>query len=409
MAGVRDDFQRIDALVSVGLRLARSAPSGRVLLARIADRIDSAWLPRPWGEEIVAELEAARSEACEPIQFRRIERTLREAWGGRPTDELDDLDREPLAVTPASQVHRGMLDGSPVAVKVLRPGLAASVRQDLSLLEGLLAPLGAAFPALDPGEVVREFRERVLDELDLEHEATVQRRFQRALREHPLFLVPAPVTRLARETVLVSEWVDGTPLWRAADRDRAAARLVQFVFGAARFGIVYADPHPDDVLVLEDGRLAIVDFGATRAVEPGRLDAVAAALEAFIAEDARALGAGLEQLGAMPAAHAATALDLMDHALGELASAGSVRLDGEAVIAARDRLLERSEQLAEVIRAGALPAQDLWPARAFSQVFATVARVGATAPWRELCRSALREGFSLGQVPAPRVSRAHRA
>ncbi|MGP0036548.1 MAG: AarF/UbiB family protein [Solirubrobacteraceae bacterium] len=104
----------------------------------------------------------------------RIERVLRDAWGRRPTDELDDLDREPVAVTPISQVHRGVLDGAAVAVKVLRPGLAAAVRQDLGLLEGLRRPLQAAFPALDAGAALREFRERVLEELDLENEASVQ-------------------------------------------------------------------------------------------------------------------------------------------------------------------------------------------------------------------------------------------
>jgi len=66
-----------------------------------------------------------------------VERALRAAWGAAPMEELDELDPEPAAVTPTSQVHRGELDGAPVAVKVLRPGVAASVRQDLALLEGL--------------------------------------------------------------------------------------------------------------------------------------------------------------------------------------------------------------------------------------------------------------------------------
>jgi hypothetical protein len=229
LASAQDTFHRVDALIQVGLRLARSAPSGRILLARIADSIDLEWILRPWGDGIVAELEAAHERAREEIKFGQIERILAGAWGARPTAELEDLDPEPVAVTPSSQVHRGVLDSSPVAVKVLRPGLAASVRQDLALLEGLLSPLGAAFPALDPGAVVREFRERVLDELDLEHEASAQRRFHRALRSHPFLLVPRPVTRLTHESVLVSEWVDGVPLWRAPNPDEAAARLVLFV------------------------------------------------------------------------------------------------------------------------------------------------------------------------------------
>jgi ABC1 atypical kinase-like domain len=400
LARAEETFHRIDALIQVGLRLARSAPSGRILLARIAESIDLDWIPRSWGEGIVAELEAARAAAREEMAFKDIERVLARAWGTEPTNELDELDPRPVSVTPSSQVHRGLLDSSPVAVKVLRPGLAASVRQDLALLEGFVAPLGAAFPALDPGAMVREFRERVLDELDLEHEGTAQRRFHRALQNHPFLVVPAPVTGLTHESVLVSEWVDGVPLWQAPDPDKAAARLVVFVLGALRAGIIHSDPHPDDVLVLKDGRLAILDFGATRTVQRERVESAAAALEAFAADDADELGAALERLGALPASHASTLLDLLQHALAELAGPKPARLDSQAILEAGDRLFGRPRELSDVIAAGAMPPEDLWPARGSVQLFATIARVGATGPWRELARAALRDGWAANRHSA---------
>jgi predicted unusual protein kinase regulating ubiquinone biosynthesis (AarF/ABC1/UbiB family) len=388
-----DTLKRIDALVQVGLRLARSSPSGRVLLARAALTIDSEWIPRPWGDTLAAELDAALGDALQPLPFKEVERALRSAWGGRPTDELDALEPDPVAVTPSAQVHRGELDGAPVAVKVLRPGLASSVRQDLALLEGLVTPLGAAFPALDAGAVVREFRERILDELDLEHEATSQRRFHRALRCHPFLVVPAPVMRLAHEGVLVSEWIDGIPLWHAPDPDLAAARLLAFVVGAAHAGVAHADPHPDDVLVLPDGRLAILDFGATREIAPDRFAAAAQALEAFVADDPDAFGAATERLGALPASHARTAIALIRTSLDELAGDSPARLDGAALIAARDRALEQPRALTELIGAGALPPEDMWPARGVAQLFGSIARVGATGAWRELLRDAIDNGW----------------
>jgi predicted unusual protein kinase regulating ubiquinone biosynthesis (AarF/ABC1/UbiB family) len=388
-----DTFRRLDALITVGLRLARSAPSGRVALAQVERSIELDWVPLPWGETIVAELRAAADAACEPIPFRQVERLLRDAWGAKPTEELDALESEPVAVTPGAQVHRGKLDGGPVAVKVLRPGLAASVRQDLALLEGLLSPLAAAFPAVDAGALIREVRERVLDELDLEAEANAQRRFHRALRRHPFLVVPAPVTRLAQPSVTVSEWIDGVPLRDAADPDDAAAKLIAFSFGAHRFGLIHADIDPDDVRVLNDGRLAILDFGAVAAVRAERVEMSVRLLDAFAADDADALGQALEELGILPASLGSVALDLARHALGHLVGTVPYSLDSDAVIAARDRLLEQPEALAQLIGAGSLPPEDLWPARGLAQTFSAIARVGATGAWLALTRDALRDGW----------------
>lgn len=394
-ASQQDALRRLDALLGVGLRLARSARSGRVLMARVADAIEPDWLPGRRGQEIADELLGAREEALQPVELGRVERILRDAWEVEPSEELYELESEPVAVTPTSQVHRATLadDGRPVAVKVLRPGLAATVRQDLALLEGLLAPLGAAFPAVDAGALLAEVRERTLEELDLESEAATQRRVHRTLRRHPFLTVPAPVMRLCHDEVLVSEFVEGTPLWRAPDPDEAAARLVVFVIGAARAGVVHADPHPDDVLVLEDGRLAILDFGAVRDPDPERIGHAADALEAVVADDEAALGASLERLGWLPGSHAGTALAFATEVLDELAGVEPVRLDSEAVIAARDRALERPEPLLELLMTGRLAPEDLWPARAVAQLFGSIARVGATGRWRELARAALREGW----------------
>jgi predicted unusual protein kinase regulating ubiquinone biosynthesis (AarF/ABC1/UbiB family) len=388
-----DALRRVDAVLQVGLRLARSAPSGRVLLAQLAIGIDPAWIPHPWGDELASDLETARESAREPLSPKRIEQALRDAWGTGPTDELDEFDTDPVAVTPTSQVHRGVLDGAPVAVKVLRPGLARSVRQDLALLDSLLAPLGAAFPALDARAVLQEARERVLDELDLEHEAGAQRRFHRALRGHPWLVVPAPVMRLAHPEVLVSEWVNGVTLWNAPDPDQAAARLVRFALGGPAAGIMHADLNPDDVLVLPDGRLAVLDFGAWCEIDRDRLALVITAVDAFLAGEVDGFAVALEQLGWLPRSSGPTAFGLVEHVLDGLTGPGPIGLDRDTVVAAGRRLGQRADAVSEVVLAGALPPPDLWPVRAVAQLFGTIARVGATGDWRGLIDQALRDGW----------------
>jgi len=389
-----DELRRLDGLLTTGLGLARKARSGRLLLARIADSIELGWIPRPWGDEIAAELQAAGAAAGDPLEFRAIERALRDAWGTRPQDELDDLEPEPVAVTPGAQVHRGSLDGKPLAVKVLRPGLAASVRQDMTLLELLAGPLGSAFPGIDPGAATREFRERVLEELDLEHEAEVQRLFHRALRGHPFLSVPAPVTRLCHESVLVSEWAEGVSLSDAPDPDLATARLVAFGIGAAvTVGVSHADLHPDNVLVGHDGGLTILDFGATRRVDRERVAAAIGVLDALASSDGEALGGAMAALDWLPAADGPAAMQLARHALGELCVPGRTRLDDAAVLAARDRAFERPQLIGELLVAGSPPAEDLWPARGFAVMLATIARIGATGDWLAMMRAALTEGW----------------
>jgi predicted unusual protein kinase regulating ubiquinone biosynthesis (AarF/ABC1/UbiB family) len=393
VATTPEALRRLDRLLSVGLGLTAKAPSGRLLLARVADSIDPAWIPRPWGDEIAGALEAAQATASEPLAARAVERILRDAWGTRPQDELDDFEADPVATTPSAQVHRGALDGEPVAVKVLRPGLAASVRQDLGLLELLAGPLGAAFPAIDPGAVTREFRERVQEELDLEHEAAVQRKFHRTLRGHPFLRVPAPVMRLCHDSVLVSEWSDGAPLWQAQDPDQAAARLVVFALGAATTGVAHADLHPDNVLVGPNGELTILDFGATRRVDRERVARAVAVLDAVVAGDGESLGSAMEAMGWLPADHGPVAMEFARQALGELVGSRASRLDSDAVLAARDRALERTDLLAELVLAGSPPPEDLWPARGFAVLFLTIARLGATGPWWQVMRAALTNGW----------------
>ncbi len=389
--------QRLRVLGEATLKLARSAPSGRLALARLAEAIDPLWLNEPGTEELVNELAKADETASEPIAYRAIERSLRDAWGTAPSRELDELEREPVSVTPIAQVHRGALDGEPVAVKVLRPAIDARVRQDLVLLDALARPLGAALPGLDPARIIAEVRERVLEELDLESEGEAQRRLHRALRDHPTLHVAAPVSRLGHHSVLVTAWVRGTPLGAVDDgpeRDRAAALYAAFVIASARFGVAHSAPSRGDALLLADGRVAVLDFGAVAETDSARVALAAAALDALHGDDAPGFGSALDELGVLPAAEGERALALARHALGPLGGPGPVRLDVDTVLEARDRVGERLGDLARLAVAVTPVPTDLWPLRGAGQVFAAIARSGgATADWLALARSALRDGF----------------
>jgi len=125
------------------------------------------------------------------------------------------------------------------------------------------------------------------------------------------------------------------------------------------------------------------------------------ALDAFIARDDERLGAALEALGHLPADRGPAALDLALQALGDLAGPGPARLDSDAVCAARDRVLAEPDALGVLLAAGTLPPHDLWPLRGLGQLFAVVARIGATGDWVSLARGALADGWDDTETGSP--------
>ena len=162
------------------------------------------------------------------MPWEKVRKVLDEEYD-EPYEELFERDR-------AGGV-RGRLDrpGAPrrccptageVAVKIQYPGVDAAIRADLSNAGMILRLAKALAPGLDAKAVAAELKERVLEELDYEYEAQNQRTFARAYRDHPFIYVPDVVTRLSRDRVLVTEYVEGVGFERgqaARARRRAAA------------------------------------------------------------------------------------------------------------------------------------------------------------------------------------------
>lgn len=360
--------------------LVAGTTSTRLALVHLASLIGVERLPRE-----------LRPAAPEPIPFRDVERLLKRAWGRPPAKALGDLEPDPVAVTGAAQVHRGEdEDGRAVAVKVRRPGLAEVVRSDLILVETAAGAFSSLFPRVDMGAVLRELRERLMDELDLEYEAATQRRFARALRRHERLHVPMPVTDLCEEDVLVGEWVDGVPL-RALenpdDRAAAAGRLLEFAVTAPQLvGVAVADPHHDDALLMADGRLALLDFGAVREVEPARAELARRALEAFRAGDAEGLATVVDEAGWLAGCTAADArlgLDIAEDLLGPVLR-GEAPLDAGALEDALARAEPHLEAILAVARRGSAVPADLWPLRGAGQLGLVLAGLGVQADWLAL-------------------------
>jgi predicted unusual protein kinase regulating ubiquinone biosynthesis (AarF/ABC1/UbiB family) len=374
------------ALLETAGALVRRSASGRVGLARAAPIVDPAALPKAL-RGLPAQLEAARADACTPVDATQVERTLKATWRAAPGKVLDAWDPEPLAVTAAAQVHRGVRDdGTAVAIKVRREGLAQAVRSDLALLDALAGPLRQVFRAMDAGAVLREVRESALDELDFEHEASTQRQARRVLRDIDGLVVPAPDMELSGDEVLVSELLDGPTLADARPDDpHAAARtLVAAHVAAARAGLALTDARPSHVIVLGGGRIGLLGAGVARPVDRDRVAAALEALAALRAGDEDAFATILaERLGLLSADAARQAYTLALEVLGGLLT-GAKKLDAAALKAVGERALKRLDAGLKLAAVVTPQASDVAAARSFGQIAALLARLETTEDWGAL-------------------------
>jgi hypothetical protein len=366
------------ALLEAAGAVVRRSASGRVALARVAALVDPAALPGG-PATLPAPLADARAAACTPLEQREAERRLQ--------DVVDTWDAEPLAITPAAQVHRGTADdGDAVAVKLQRPGLAAAVRSDLTLLDALAAPLRQAFPALDAGALLRELREAMLDQLDLAHEASNQRQARRALRGVDGLVVPAVDLDRSDDDVLVTELLEGPTLAEASpeDRGRTARILLAAHLTAARAGIALTDPRPGHVVLLAGGDVGLLGAGVSRPVDRERVAAMVDALTALRAGDEDAFAAAVAaRLGLLPDAAAHRAYILMGKILDGVLT-GPATLDAAALRGIAERARRRLDALLELAAEVTPQPSDLAGARSLLQLAALLARLEATEDWSAL-------------------------
>jgi predicted unusual protein kinase regulating ubiquinone biosynthesis (AarF/ABC1/UbiB family) len=157
-------------------------------------------------------------------------------------------------------------------------------------------------PGLDVKPLLAELRARITEELDYELEARAQRAFAKAYANDDEIHVPGVVASSSR--VIITEWIDGTPMSQViasgdtADRDRAGYLMATLHFsGPTRAGLLHADPHPGNFRLLPDGRLGVLDFGAVARLPGGHPEPIGRLTRLALAGDADGVLAGLRSAG----------------------------------------------------------------------------------------------------------------
>jgi predicted unusual protein kinase regulating ubiquinone biosynthesis (AarF/ABC1/UbiB family) len=240
------------------------------LLSTRADLLPPAYL------EALARLQ----DNVDPFPFADVEHLVQEELGVRLSKAFESFEEQPLAAASLGQVHRaGMRDGREVAVKVQRPGVRDRVLEDLDALDevaALMQRFSAATRSIDATGVLEEFRRTILSELDYREEARNLVTLSHQLRDFERIVVPLPIDDFTTARVLTMDYIDGTKITAVSRVERTevdGVALGEELFRAYLQqilvdGVFHADPHPGNVFLTPDHRLALIDLGMV-----GRLSA----------------------------------------------------------------------------------------------------------------------------------------
>lgn len=216
----------------------------------------------------------------EPFPFHQVEAIIQTELHGRLSKLFSEFDEVPLAAASLGQVHRARLrDGREVAVKVQRPNVRKKIISDLDSLGDVVdsvakyTELGRRY-AVD--ELLREFRSTLIQELDYRSEAANLLRLKDILSQYDRIVVPGPISDYSTSRVLTMEYVGGVSIKSAGALRRielegealAADLLRAYLDQVLRYGFFHADPHPGNVMITEDGQLALLDLGMVARIGP---------------------------------------------------------------------------------------------------------------------------------------------
>ncbi|WP_299445663.1 AarF/ABC1/UbiB kinase family protein [uncultured Phycicoccus sp.] len=279
---------------------------------------------------------ARLQDTVDPVPFAAVREVVESELGAPITERFSDFAVDPLASASIGQVHAATLrNGHEVVVKVQRPGVRETVRDDMEVLTRLASiadnrtEVGRRFGF---GQLLAQFRRSVAGELDYRREAKNLVTFGELTAEYDRLVVPQPVMEYTTSRLLTMDRIEGrkiTDVGRLGLTDVDARPIVEELFRAylrmiLDHGVLHADPHPGNLLLTDDGRLALLDLGMTASVPPRLQGEVVKLLLAISDGDGEEAAAILAAMGHPIEGYDAAAFrDDVTHLVSEAVASGA--------------------------------------------------------------------------------------
>ena len=263
----------------------------------------------------------------------QLDGVLSREWGRDWRRRFAYFNAEPLAAASIGQVHRATThDGRALAVKVQYPGVRESIDADIDNVAALLRVSGLLPADLDLQPLLAEAKRQLHEEADYRREGALMTRYAALLADDPAFVVPAFDAEMSTDRVLAMSFEEGAALETLVDapqeeRNRVARTLIGLVlrelFG---FGLMQTDPNFANYRIRADGRIVLLDFGATRVVAAATAAGYRDVLDAALGGDRDGLRVAAVRAGflgeAVLARHGAAIDRMLDVVLGEFGRSG---------------------------------------------------------------------------------------
>ncbi|MCD6526587.1 MAG: AarF/ABC1/UbiB kinase family protein [Desulfuromonas sp.] len=262
----KKELERLPTPVRLRMALEQLGPTfikfGQLLSSR----------PDILSAEYITELNKLQDEVP-PVDRAEIEQQLLKELGDSPSSLFCQFSPQPVAAASIAQVHRAKLtDGTPVAIKIRRPGIEKTIATDLDILQGLanlFEKHGGEEQLFSPTEIIKEFRHTIYRELDFTKEGHNLVRFKDYFEDNPSISVPDVFWELSTDAVLTMEFIDGAKISDISQLTQAGHDLKKIARNGAQaffdqvfiHGLFHGDPHPGNVLVKANGEICFLDLG----------------------------------------------------------------------------------------------------------------------------------------------------